>query len=240
MPTDPCTLIILVFIIKVLNSKTTMSESAEVAGKNYNESLRLYSSLNCHHEMASLYQKLANISMMTRKYTTAITQFEKCLVTTKVLNGSSCESVADMYYNLGVVHDRTRCFSKAITCFDFCISINMASSSTNALLYKSRVLSKIGKFDEALDILSLLLDKDGFNNDLKLHADVLIAKANTYDLMNKKDMAMESYLLALSALRKLPNNEDSISNACHDIANKYLRKKNFDIALKFASEAFDM
>lgn len=217
--------------------------SVDIAEKYYIESLRLFNLLCCPKDAASLHFKMANLYVRAGTYEKAITHFEKSLVASKLLSGSKSSFITRLYLNLGMAHDAVNTFDKAVHCYDFCISQSSDSvTASKALISKGRALSKIERFEEALQCLS---DALGTDNDTtpKVEADVLVAKGQVADLMNNNGLAMDSYFAALEIFRTMGGcgeNFDSVANTLMEIANSYLRRKLYEEANSFATEAFEM
>jgi len=170
------------------------------------------------------------------KFKKAVIHFEKSLVASKVLRGAKGELIAELYLNLGIAHDSTRNFTKAITCFDSCIEMNQLAS-TKAILCKGIALSKIGLFDEALNSLSIAIERA---TDQKVQADAHVARGHIFDMMNDSGMALECYSSALLIYRTQSDSEELVSSTCQDIASTHMRENRFNSAQTFAQEAFEM
>jgi len=215
--------------------------SIEIAEKYFAESLRLYNFLNCHEDAASLHSKIAHLCVRARTYEKAIVHFEKSLVASRVLQSSSSSFITGLYLNLGIAHDAINNFSKAIHCYDFCIEDSSDSlTATKALVSKGRALSKMERFDDALQCLSDALRKDHTATKPSIEADVLVAKGQVADLMKNNKAAMDSYLSALEVYRTLPKSEEDVANTLTEIANSHLRHKRYEEATCYANEALDM
>jgi tetratricopeptide (TPR) repeat protein len=214
--------------------------SIEIAEKYYIESLRLFNLLCCHKDVALLHFKLANLYVRAATYEKSIVHFEKSLVASRVLSGSNSSSVTEIYLNLGIAHDAMHSFDKAAHCYDFCIEHSSDSlTAIKARISKGRALSKIERFEEALQCLS---DALSTHNDTQpnIEADILVAKGQVADLMNNNRLAMKSYFSALEIFRTLPRLELDVAKTLMEIANSHLRHKRYEEASSFASEAFEM
>lgn len=215
--------------------------SIEIAEKYFAESLRLYNFLYCHEDAASLHSKIAHLCVRARTYEKAIVHFEKSLVTSRVLQSSTSSFITEVYLNLGIAHDAINNFSKAIHCYDFCIKDSSDSlTATRALISKGRALSKMERFDDALQCLSDALCKDHTAKKPKIEADILVAKGQVADLMKDNKLALDSYLSALEVYRDLPQSEEDVANTLMEITNSHLRHKRYEEATDYSNEALDM
>mmetsp|Transcript_18832 Transcript_18832/g.27898 ORF Transcript_18832/g.27898 Transcript_18832/m.27898 type:complete len:594 (+) Transcript_18832:1218-2999(+) len=170
-----------------------------------------------------------------------LVHFEKSLVALRVLQSSSSSFITGLYLNLGIAHDAINNFSKAIHCYDFCIEDSSDSlTATKALVSKGRALSKMERFDDALQCLSDALRKDHTATKPSIEADVLVAKGQVADLMKNNKAAMDSYLSALEVYRTLPKSEEDVANTLTEIANSHLRHKRYEEATCYANEALDI
>lgn len=228
-------------IIGDIVNKQKNSRALQASEMHYLESMRLYTNLHMMKEAAMMHYKIAKFYAAKDKYEKALVHLEKSLVTFRVLTGGLKSPISDIYLSLGNAHEALNQVERAIACYDFCIKSSKTDIvTTKAFINKGKVLCRNSKYDEALLCLSTALQIGVDGSKQEIEAEVLVARGQVSDLMNKYDLALESYQNALKIYKKLPKCERDVATVSQEIANFHIRRKKYREAFRFSEEALEM